>query len=162
MKKLQPKHQRESAVETRYYLLPRDANAYGTAFGGFIMSIIDGTGAMAASRHCNRPVVTASIDSLSFCEPIRVSDHIVLDARVTYTGRTSMEISVVVKKENPVTRENAIATTAHLSFVAIDDNGKPCEIPQLLCETDDEKKQFDIAKQRVAARKALRSQCRDF
>jgi len=100
MDKLQPKHQRESTVDTRYYLLPRDANAYGTAFGGFIMSIIDGTAAMAASRHCNRPVVTASIDSLSFCEPIRVSDHVVLDARVTYTGRTSMEVSVVVKKEN--------------------------------------------------------------
>jgi acyl-CoA hydrolase len=162
MDKLQPKHQRESTVDTRYYLLPRDANAYGTAFGGFIMSIIDGTAAMAASRHCNRPVVTASIDSLSFCEPIRVSDHVVLDARVTYTGRTSMEVSVVVKKENPITRESAIATTAHLSFVAIGNDGKPYEIPQLLCETEEEKKLFEVAKQRVAARKALRSQCVEF
>ena len=149
-------------IETRHYLLPKDANLHGTAFGGHIMSLIDGTAAMTASLHCNRPVVTASIDSLSFCEPIKVSEHVVLKARVTYTGRTSMEVSVLVKKVNPITMETAVATTAFISFVAIGEDGNPCEIPQLLCDTEEESKLFEIAKQRVAARKAHRSTCVDF
>ena len=162
MASLNPKHASESEVVTRYLLMPRDVNQHQTAFGGLIMQLIDGTASMAASRHSERLVVTASIDSLSFLLPIRVGEHVVLTARVSYTGKSSMEIAVRVEKENPITREKALATTAYLTFVALDENGKPRAVPPLLCETEDEIKSFDRAKLRVAARKEMRCKHDDF
>jgi acyl-CoA hydrolase len=162
MANLNPKHARESEVVTRYLLMPRDVNQHGTAFGGLIMELIDGTASMAASRHSERLVVTASIDSLSFLLPIRVGEHVVLRARVSYTGKSSMEVSVRVEKENPVTREKALATTAYLTFVALDENGKPRAVPPLLCETDEEKHAFERTRERVAARREMRCKHDDF
>jgi acyl-CoA hydrolase len=162
MASLNPKTAKESEVITRYLLMPRDVNQHGTAFGGLVMSLIDETASMAASRHSERLVVTASIDSLSFLLPIRVGEHVVLIARVSYTGKSSMEISVRVDRENPITRETALATTAYLTFVALDENGKPRAVPPLLCETEAEKQSFERAKQRVAARKDMRCKHDDF
>ena len=157
MKSLAPKHSDESAVETRNLLMPRDANPRGTAFGGLIMSWIDATASMAATRHCGMEVVTAAIDSISFRAPIRVGDHVVLRARVTYTGRTSMEVSVVVIRENPVACSSEVATTALLTFVALGEDGKPSEIPPLDCRTPEECASLEKAEKRVISRKEHRN-----
>jgi acyl-CoA hydrolase len=145
----------DSAVESRYLLMPHQANAYGTAFGGVIMAWIDMIASMAAQRHCGKEVVTASIDSLSFKEPICVGDHVVLKASVNYVGRTSMEVGVRVIREDPYSTKQIIATTAHLTFVALGEDKRPCPVAPVLPETADEKRRYENAKLRVQARKDL-------
>ena len=145
----------DSAVESRYLLMPHQANPYGTAFGGVIIAWIDMIASMAAQRHCGKEVVTASIDSLSFKEPISVGDHVVLKASVNYVGHTSMEVGVRVIREDPYSTKQIIATTAHLTFVALDKNKHPCPVAPILPETVDEKRRYENAKLRVQARKEL-------
>ena len=149
------KSPRQSAVETRYLIMPHQANPYGTVFGGVIMAWIDMVAAMAAQRHCGKEVVTAGIDSLAFKEPINIGDHVVLRASVNYVSRSSMEVGVRVTREDPYSREQAIATTAHLTFVALDEQKRPTAAPPILPETEEEKRRYEHAKLRVQARKEL-------
>ncbi len=155
MKNETGKTPRESAVETRYLIMPHQANPHGTAFGGVIVAWIDMVAAMAAQRHCGKEVVTAGIDSLVFKEPIRIGDHVVLRASLNYVSRSSMEVGVQVTREDPYTGEQAVATTAHLTFVALDQNKKPTPAPPLMPETDEEKQRYESARLRVQARKEL-------
>ncbi len=143
----------ESAVVTRYLVMPQQANPQGTAFGGAIMGWIDMVAAMAAERHCGTEVVTAGIDSLSFKAPIRIGDHVVLEAAVNYVSRSSMEVGVRVTRENPATGDSQLATTAHLTLVALDNNKKPVAAPPLMPETDEEKRRYENARRRVQQRK---------
>ena len=145
----------DSAVTSRYIVMPHQANPFGTAFGGVVMSWIDMIGGMAAQRHCGREVVTAGIDSIIFKEPIHIGDHVVLKSSVNYAGRTSMEVGVRVIRENPMTGEKVIATTAHLTFVALDANKQPVEVPQIMPETSEEQRRFENAQMRVKHRKEL-------
>jgi acyl-CoA hydrolase len=145
----------QSAVETRYVLMPDQANPYGTAFGGAIVAWIDMVASMAAQRHCGKEVVTASIDSLSFKEPIYIGEHVVLKASVNYVGRTSMEVGVQVSREDPYTGRSTVATTAHLTFVALDKDKKPTPVPAITVETEDEKRRYANAEMRVKNRKEL-------
>jgi acyl-CoA hydrolase len=145
----------ESAVVTRYLLMPNQANPYGTAFGGAIVAWIDMVASMAAQKHCGKEVVTAAVDSLSFREPIYVGDHVVLRAAVNYVGRTSMEVGVRVTREDARTGREVVATTAHLTFVALAKNKKPTPVPPIIPETADEKRRYENAKMRVQARKEL-------
>lgn len=145
----------DSTIESRYLLMPNQANPSGTAFGGAIMSWIDMIACMAAQKHSGKEVVTASIDSLSFREPIYVGDHIVLRAAVNYVGHTSMEVGVQVIREDPCSGKQVRATTAHLTFVAIDKDKRPCPVPPILPQTADEKQRYENAKLRVQARKDL-------
>lgn len=149
------KKPQDSAVQSRYLLMPHQANPYGTAFGGVIMAWIDMIASMAAQRHCAKEVVTAGIDSISFKEPIRVGEHVALKASVNYAGRTSMEVGVRVIREDPYTAEQIIATTAHLTFVALGEDKRPSTIPPILPQTPDEKRRYENAKLRVQARKEL-------
>jgi acyl-CoA hydrolase len=143
----------QSAVESRYLIMPHQANPHGTVFGGVIVAWIDMVAAMAAQRHCGREVVTAGIDSLAFKEPIRIGDHVVLRASVNYVSRTSMEVGVRVTREDPYTGQEVVATTAHLTFVALDENKKPTPAPPIRPETDQEKRRYEHARLRVQARK---------
>ena len=152
------KSPKESSVETRYLIMPHQANPHGTVFGGVIVAWIDMVAAMAAQRHCGMEVVTAGIDSLVFKEPVRIGNHVVLRASVNYVSRSSMEVGVQVTRENPYTGEQVVATTAHLTFVALDKNKKPTPAPPILPETDQEKQRYEQAKLRVQARKALLDQ----
>lgn len=145
----------ESAVETRYVVMPDMANSYGTVFGGEIMSWIDMTAGMVAQRHCEKVVVTASIDTISFKAPVYIGDHVILRAKVNYVGNTSMEVGVNVIRENPFTGEKVNATTAFLTFVCLDENGRPTTAPKLRPETTEEKRRYENAKVRVEARKEL-------
>jgi len=149
------KSPKESAVVTRYLLMPHQANPQGTAFGGAIVAWIDMVAAMAAQRHCGKEVVTAAIDSLVFKEPIRIGDQVVLKASINYVGRSSMEVGVQVIREDPYGGNMVIATTAHLTFVALDKNKRPTAVPPILPETEQEKKRYENAKLRVKARKEL-------
>jgi acyl-CoA hydrolase len=148
----------DSAVETRYLVMPGNANAFGTAFGGAIMGWIDMVAAMAAQKHCGRQVVTAGIDSVAFEAPVCIGDQVVLLAAVNYVSRTSMEVGVKVIKENPATGQRVTATRAFVTLVAIDENHHPFPVPQLTPQTDEEKRRANNAALRVKARKQLRQQ----
>jgi acyl-CoA hydrolase len=150
-----PKTPGQSAVVTRYLIMPDQANPYGTAFGGAIVAWIDMVASMAAQKHCGKEVVTAAIDSLNFREPIYVGDHVVLKASVNYVSRTSMEVGVQVTREDPYSSKQVVATTAHLTFVALDKNKKPTPVPRIVPETADEKRRYENAEIRVQSRKEL-------
>lgn len=148
----------ESQIIMTEMVLPSDTNALGTIFGGKVVSLIDIAAAMAAGKHSRSVVVTASIDALHFVSPVKLGEYVHIKASVNYAGRTSMEIGVRVDKENPLTGEMAHTATAYLTFVAIDANGKPKPVPPILPATDHERRRFEAAKIRRAARVALAKQ----
>ena len=148
----------DSAVETRYLVMPGDANAFETAFGGAILSWIDQVAAMAAQRHCGGQVVTAGIDSVAFEKPVHVGEQVVLLAMVNYVSHTSMEVGVKVIGENPTTGTHFVATRAFLTLVAIDDDHRPIPASPLTPKTEQEIRRWNNAALRVKARKQLREQ----
>lgn len=154
------KNPKDSAIESRYLVLPEHANHLGSAFGGLIMSWIDLIAAMVAQRHSEKEVVTLSIDRLTFIAPISVGDHVILKASVNYVGSSTMEIGVQVTKENPIKKESVRATTAYLTFVALDENRKPYKVPRLVPETEIEKNRYENAKLRQEALKELKAKLR--
>lgn len=145
----------QSAVESRYLVMPDQANPAGTAFGGVIMGWIDMVASLAAQRHSETDIVTVGVDSINFRHPIYIGDQVLLKACVNYVSKTSMEVGVQVIKENPLTGKTARATTAHLTFVALDKNKKPTPVIPLDPETEDEKRRYNNAKLRVKTRKEL-------
>ncbi|RHX92595.1 acyl-CoA thioesterase [Leptospira stimsonii] len=159
MENLKTPHQ--SSVETRHIVMPDQANHYGTLFGGTLMYWIDMIAVMVAQRHCGKEAVTASVDRLNFIAPIEVGDHVILKASVNYTGRTSMEVGVQVSKENPYTGTVVRATTAYLTFVALDESKKPCPVPQIKPETEDETRRFKNAVLRQESNRELVKKIRD-
>jgi acyl-CoA hydrolase len=103
-------------------------------------------------RHAQRRVVTVAIDSMVFRQPIRIGDLIILNAEVSYAGRTSMEAEVHVSAENPVTGERTYTNTAYLVYVALDDEGRPTTVPPLKAETEEEKRRMEKARERQERR----------
>src|SRR5574339_40927 len=118
------------------------ANLLGNVHGGWIMKLMDEAGALACMRHAQRKVVTVAMDSMVFRQPILIGDLIIINAEVTYTGRTSMEAEVQVIAENPVTGDRTHTNTAYLVYVALDDEGKPTPVPPLKAETEEEKRKM--------------------
>ncbi|HLF74283.1 MAG TPA: acyl-CoA thioesterase [Anaerolineales bacterium] len=147
-----PKTMRASRVTLSQLMHPEHANLLGNVHGGWIMKLVDEAGALACMRHAQRKVVTVAIDSLVFRQPIRIGDLIILNAEVTYTGRTSMEAEVQVQAENPVTGERTHTNTAYLVYVALDDEGRPAAVPPLEAETDEERHRLERAKERQERR----------
>ena len=137
-------------------VLPNDANSVGTMLGGRVMHLIDIAGALAAHRHSNSHVVTASVDYLDFRFPIRVGEFIVLKASVNRVFHTSMEVGVKVFSENVLTGERKHTSSAYLTFVAIDLNGKPHPVPPLIVENDDDRRRYREAGERRRLRLATR------
>lgn len=150
---LEAKKVSESAVEMRSLVMPNDTNPQNTIFGGVVMSWIDMAAAMVAERHSNRPVVTVHVDDMSFKAPIKIGDHVLIKASINYVGKTSMLVGVKVIAENPFTGISRHTTTAYLSFVALDDIGRPIQIRGLILETEAEKRRFQEGKNRVEAMK---------
>lgn len=126
-------------------VLPSHTNSLGTVFGGVIMSWIDIAGAIAAQRHCRKTVVTANIDDLAFIAAVKTGWFVQVRARVNYTARTSMEVGVRVDAEDPKTGQWHHTSSAYLTFVAIDEFGKPSEIPSLDLKTEEQKRRFNEA-----------------
>ncbi len=137
-----------SQVVMTQLVLPSHTNALDTVFGGTVMSWIDIAAAIAAQRHSNKNVVTASMDQLNFVAPIKKGWVVNLKASVNFTSRTSMEIGVRVEAENPITSERFHTASAYMTFVALDSNGKPTAVPALEPGTDVEKRRFEAARKR--------------
>jgi acyl-CoA hydrolase len=139
MSELAAKLASDSVTETTQLLLPGDANSLGAAFGGSVMGWIDICAAVCAQRHCRQTVVTASMDDLHFHAPITIGMAVTLKARVIAAFTSSMEIGVTVHSENPRTGERKLTTSALLTFVALDEQGKKLKVPALLATTDEER-----------------------
>lgn len=137
-----------SQVVMTELVLPSHTNALGTIFGGVVMSWIDIAAAIAAQRHSNSSVVTASIDRLNFVAPVRNGWVVNLKASINAVSRTSMEVGVRVDAENPRTGEKFHTASAYLTFVALDDKGKAIPVPPLLLESEHEKRRNEAALQR--------------
>jgi len=129
-----------SRVRLHQLMLPEHGNALGNVHGGLIMKMVDEAGAIAAMRHAQRPCVTIAIDSMTFKQPVHLGELLICDARVTYTGRSSIEVSVQVHAENPITSDVTHTNSAHLVYVALGDDGRPCEVPPVELETVDDRR----------------------
>jgi acyl-CoA hydrolase len=140
-----PRKGADSIVEMTQLLLPGDANALGAAFGGSVMGWIDICAAVSAQRHSRQTVVTASMDDLHFHAPIKVGFQVILRARVIAAFKTSMEVGVTVHAENPLTGERQLTTSALLTFVALDADGRKLPVPALAIESDDERRAAEEA-----------------
>jgi acyl-CoA hydrolase len=149
---MEPRPQATSVTQMTEYVLPQHTNALGGVFGGQIMAWIDLCAAICAQRHAGRMAVTAFVDDLAFQEPVKVGEVVRLEARVTATFRTSMEIEVVVEGEHAATGRRWPCVTARLTFVGIDETGKPSPIPPLLLETTAQRASQAAGEQRREAR----------
>ncbi|MDX1807349.1 MAG: acyl-CoA thioesterase [Paenisporosarcina sp.] len=136
-----------------HLVLPPDTNHHETIFGGKVLSYIDEIAAITAMKHCKSGVVTASIDSVDFLSSARVGDVLELEAVVSSTGRTSMEIYVRVQSMNLLTGETKLTTESFLTFVAIDEAGKPIPVLGITPETDYETRLFESGPARREHRK---------
>jgi acyl-CoA hydrolase len=137
-------------------VLPQHTNAIDTAFGGVIMSWIDICCSIAAMRHCGRVSVTARIDALEFKAPIKVGDVVRLTARLNAAFTSSMEIGVRVEHENTKTGERSLCADARATFVNLGEDGKPCPVPSLLAETEEDHRLAAEAAQRRNERRSAR------
>jgi acyl-CoA hydrolase len=154
---LEPKPPSVSAHELTHLVMPTDANVLDTAFGGMVVQWTDLAAGITAMRHARLPCVTASIDQLTFLAPIHVGEFAVLRSQVNAVFGTSMEIGVEVLSENPRTGERKTCCHAFLTFVALDDTGRPTRVPPLRAETSEEVRREAEARARREARLAGRS-----
>ncbi len=154
---MNPKRVKDSQVITTQLVLPNDTNQLGNLLGGTLMHWIDIAAAIAAQRHADRVCVTASVDELNFHHPIRLGDVVTLQASVNRAFRTSMEIGVVVTAQIRSGHDERRANNAYLTFVAIDESGKPVGVPEITPESPDEIRRFDDALVRRERRLAHRS-----
>lgn len=129
-------------------VLPNDANPLGNLLGGRLMHLIDMAGAMAAHRHARSYVVTASMEHLDFVAPVQVGDLLILRSSVNRAFRTSMEVGVKVWVENYITGSKRHVSSAYLTFVAIDRDGRHIPVPPILPETGEEKRRYEDAGRR--------------
>lgn len=132
----------ESATDTVEVVLPNDTNPLGNLLGGKVMHLIDIVGAIAAQRHAHAQVVTVAVDNLHFLYPIHVGERVALSARVTRAFSTSMEVEVHVYREDYLTAERQQTSSAFVTYVALDAEGKPQPVPRLIVRTKEEKRRF--------------------
>lgn len=134
-------------------VLPPDTNHMGTIFGGTILADLDETAAIAATRHSGKTTVTVSCDSVNFLSSVKEGDIITIEAFVTWTGHTSMEVYAKVTSESFPEREEKLTTTSFITMVAVDENGKPTPVPPVLPQTEEEKQLYEAAPLRQQFRK---------
>ncbi|WP_082232546.1 acyl-CoA thioesterase [Halobacillus massiliensis] len=158
---MESKSCKHSLTVKNSHVLPPDTNSHGTLFGGKLMAHIDDVAAIAAVRHCRKPVVTASTDSVDFLQPVFEGDTICLEAFVTWTHNTSMEVFVKAITENLLTGDRKVCTTAFLSMVAVDENNQPTPVPPVKPESEEEKWLHEGAARRHEYRKARRKESKE-
>lgn len=146
-----------SRSEMTEIVLPAQTNPLGKLLGGHMMHLVDMAAAMAAHRHSNSYVVTASVDYIDFRNPVNLGEIVILKSQVTRVFRTSLEVGVEVYSENVLTGEKKHTTSAFVTFVAIDEHTRlPKPVPPLILETEEEKRRFHEAGKRREVRLALR------
>ncbi|MCB0115617.1 MAG: acyl-CoA thioesterase [Caldilineaceae bacterium] len=142
----------DSVVSMGQFMNPEHANSLGNVHGGHILKLCDECGGIVAARHARRPSVTVAIDSMTFHEPVRVGQFLTLLGRITYVGRTSMEVEVRVEAEDLLTGERTHTNSAFFIYVALDEQGQPTEVPRVELTTDAERRRFDEGRARQAHR----------
>ena len=145
----------ESLVVMTELVLPNDTNTFGNLMGGRLMYWMDIAAALAATKHCNAPVVTASVDNISFENPIKLGNVVHIEAKVTRAFRSSMEVHMQVWGEDSIQQYKYKSNEAYYTFVALDPNGKPRPVSAVLPESDEEKRLFDGALRRRQLRLIL-------
>jgi acyl-CoA hydrolase len=135
-------------------MMPHMANVLGNVHGGVILGMIDRVGAVAAIRHAQRVCVTVSVDRVHFREPIHLGELVTMHASVNYAHRTSLEVGVRVEAENLLTGGKRHTNSCYLTFVAIDEQGRPVPVPPVLPETEEEKQRYLAAEARRTGRLA--------
>lgn len=153
---MSPKPAHASRVTLAQLMQPTEANVYGNVHGGLVMKLMDEAGAATAIRHAQRPVVTVAVDQVTFREPIHVGALVTLEAVLTYTGRTSMEVQIDVTAQNLLTGEHTHTNTAYFVYVALDEAGHPAAVPPLQLDTDEDRARWQAAQERQAYRLAQR------
>jgi acyl-CoA hydrolase len=138
----------ESRTTISQLMNPQDANLTGNVHGGHIMKLVDEAGALASMRHSRQRVVTVAVDQLTFREPIYIGDLITIVSEISYVGRTSMEVEVSVYAEDPQKGKRRHTNTAYLVYVALDDHGRPIEVPPLETETNEQRTRLEQGKAR--------------
>ena len=136
-------------------VLPNDTNVFGNLMGGRLMYWMDIASALSAQKHCNAPVVTASVDNISFENPIKLGNVVHIEAKVSRAFTTSMEVHMKVWGEDLKRQHTYKSNEAYYTFVALDPDNKPKPVPQLIPETEEEKKLFEGALRRRQLRLIL-------
>lgn len=144
-----------SRVRMNELVMPNDTNPLGNLMGGKLLMWMDICSAIAAQRHCNRLVVTVSVDSVEFMSAIKLGEVVVIEGEVTRAFNTSMEIAMQAWAENMRTGERRLCTTSYYTFVAVDADGRPVPVPPIQPETDFENLRFEQAAERRNARLEL-------
>lgn len=139
-------------IQTRL-VLPPDTNHLNSIFGGKVLAYIDEIAALTAMKHASSAVVTASIDSVDFLSSAKVGDSLTLEAYVTYTGTSSMEVYVKVTAHDLIKNEETLTTESFLTMVAVNENGKPVPVPKVSPQSAAEKQMFATAPARKENRK---------
>lgn len=148
---------KDSYAEQVQILTQKDMNGYNRLFGGRLMEWIDIVASVVARRHSGRNVTTAVVDTLTFRAPAHLNDTVILCGRITYVGRTSMEVCVETYVEH-LDSSRTLINTAYVIIIAIDENEKPVEVPRLKLETEDEKAEWTLAEKRAEIRKQRRKE----
>ena len=154
MKTAAPKPARASETQLSDLTYPPNANIYGSVFGGFILAMVDKAAAVCAMRHSGRACVTVAMDRVEFLVPIRVGDYVIVEARLNYAGRTSMEVGVEVYAEDLATGSRRHTNSCLVTMVAVDAKGQPAGIPPLLLESREERARAAAAEARRKARRS--------
>ena len=134
-------------------ILPNDTNLLGNVLGGRVMHLMDMCAAMSAYKHARTAVVTASVDRLDFLAPAKMGEIMILKSSVNYTGKSSMEVGVRIESENPKTGDIYHTSSAYLTFVSLNENGKPKRVDNINPENDNEIRRFNEGKVRHEERK---------
>jgi len=146
----------QTRTEMTWIVMPGQCNSLGTVFGGQVMAWIDVCAAVAAQRFARSDVVTVSMDSLTFKEPIQLGQVAVIRSQVNWAGRTSMEVGVRVEAEDPRSGQRTHTSTAYLTFVALDANRQKAQVPRLVPQDATDRRRFEQARARRDARLAAR------
>jgi len=143
----------ESEAETTIVMLPSDANPLGNVFGGMILKYVDLLAGLVAKRHVGHAnIVTTSIDSMTFLKPVYIGNALILKAKINYVRRSSMEVEVKIEAEDLNKSQKVHTGTAYVTLVALDEKGKPTEVPKLILKNEEEERRFQEGEERMAAR----------
>ena len=151
------KRMEDSLTEQQYLICPAHINHYGRLFGGQLLKWIDELAGIVAIRHCGATVTTAAIDNLQFKAPAYSGDMIVLEGVVTSVGHSSMEVRVDTYREH-LGGDREIINRAYIDMVSINCKGEPIEVPDLLIETEEQKREYEAAQKRKQMRKQRRQE----
>lgn len=148
----------ETELTLTQFMQPEHSNSLGNVHGGVILKLCDECGGIIASRHARHPAVTVTVDSVTFHEPVLLGRLLLVRGRVTWVGRTSIEVELRVEAEDLFTGVRTHTNSAYFVYVALGEDRRPTRVPPLLLQTDDERRRFEQGRLRQEARLARRTQ----